>query len=120
MITDSVLLNSDKYIGLLQWSLGGVAAPHPLEWVAHKRGSFKPEYKLVEQIDGVLRPYVTIPTVLPQDPTIEYPVTYFARSGSPCFFLSNDLFEVYRSEFNATKYFEVYYYLSMTYGSMNQ
>ena len=53
MITDSPLLNGDKDV-LLQWSSGGVAVPHPKEWVAHKRGSFQPEFKLVEQSDGVV------------------------------------------------------------------
>ena len=38
---------------------------------------------------GIFQPYVTLPFVFEKDQSVEYPVTYFAASGSPTFFLSN-------------------------------
>ena len=89
---------------LLNWINGGIAKPHPKEWTPMIKGSFERELKFIRQINGQLRPYIVLPVQLPADTQHEYPVTFFCDTGSPIFFIGNQLFNVYREEFNATKY----------------
>ena len=109
-VFNSPITSGDRDL-LLTWSSGGIAKPHPQEWTPIEKGSFEPEYKFVEQIDGVLRPYVVLPITLMKNPGKEYPVTFLGDSGSPRFFLAHELFNIYRQQFNATKYVNLYIYL---------